>query len=197
MTDLANGSRLTPKHLVQDPASARRTSEFFLPLLVTRCKMVLIEMLEDLPLRGAMPFERAREEELIYVLQRLLDLEVWEDGLRAVAQGESTYFPLLLAPRLTFVSSQGTLGLQLSSRHYWHPLEPIFSIYIQSCSISRRTVARVTCPRSGLPHGMAHQVMTGNFTSPRTSRMRKKVRQRLQTRKAKRRTMLWKWMPGL
>lgn len=51
--------------------------------------MVLIEMLEDLPLRGAMPFERTREEELIYVLQRLLDLEVWEDGLKAVAQGES------------------------------------------------------------------------------------------------------------
>ncbi|GHJ88999.1 hypothetical protein NliqN6_5401 [Naganishia liquefaciens] len=80
---------VTSRHsIVEDPASARRTSEFFLPLLVTRCKMVLIEMLEDLPLRGAMPFERAREEELIYVLQRLLDLEVWEDGLRAVAQGQ-------------------------------------------------------------------------------------------------------------
>lgn len=48
--------------------------------------MSLIEFLEDLPLRGAMPFERVREDEVVYVLQRLLDLEVWEDGLKAVTQ---------------------------------------------------------------------------------------------------------------
>lgn len=46
--------------------------------------MALVEFLEDLPLRGAMPFERVREDEVVYVLQRLLDLEVWEDGLKAV-----------------------------------------------------------------------------------------------------------------
>jgi hypothetical protein len=73
---------------VDDPTSARRTAGFFLPFLVTRCKMTLIEFLEDLPLRGAMPFERVREDEVVYVLQRLLDLEVWEDGLQAVTQWE-------------------------------------------------------------------------------------------------------------
>lgn len=74
--------------IVDDPASARRTAGFFLPFLVARCKMALIEFLEDLPLRGAMPFERVREDEVVYVLQRLLDLEVWEDGLKAVTQWE-------------------------------------------------------------------------------------------------------------
>jgi hypothetical protein len=50
--------------------------------------------LDELPLRGAMPFERVREEELVYILQRLLDLQVWEDGLRAVmtADGKSGLF---------------------------------------------------------------------------------------------------------
>ncbi|KAJ9096967.1 hypothetical protein QFC20_006328 [Naganishia adeliensis] len=80
---------VTSRHaIVDDPASARRTAGFFLPFLVARCKMALIEFLEDLPLRGAMPFERVREDEVVYVLQRLLDLEVWEDGLKAVTQWE-------------------------------------------------------------------------------------------------------------
>jgi hypothetical protein len=72
--------------------------------------MVLIEMLEDLPLRGAMPFERAREDELIYVLQRLLDLEVWEDGLKAVAQGESESTGALSVHVLIYISIEGNTG---------------------------------------------------------------------------------------
>jgi hypothetical protein len=72
--------------------------------------MVLIEMLEDLPLRGAMPFERAREDELIYVLRRLLDLEVWEDGLKAVAQGESEFAGALSVHVLIYISVQGNAG---------------------------------------------------------------------------------------
>ncbi|KAJ9092821.1 hypothetical protein QFC21_006697 [Naganishia friedmannii] len=76
---------------VDDVPSARRTAGFFLPLLVSRCKAALMGYLDELPLRGAMPFERIREEELVYILQRLLDLQVWEDGLRAVMTADGTH----------------------------------------------------------------------------------------------------------
>lgn len=61
--------------------------------------------LDELPLRGAMPFERVREEELVYILQRLLDLQVWEDGLRAVmtADGKSGLFGRFVWAWLTLV----------------------------------------------------------------------------------------------
>ncbi|KAJ9101495.1 hypothetical protein QFC19_005146 [Naganishia cerealis] len=59
--------------------------------VVSRCKATLMGYLDELPLRGAMPFERVREEELVYILQRLLDLKVWEDGLRAVMTANGTH----------------------------------------------------------------------------------------------------------
>ncbi|KAJ9119007.1 hypothetical protein QFC22_003496 [Naganishia vaughanmartiniae] len=77
--------------VVDDVQSARRTAGFFLPLLVSRCKASLMGYLDELSLRGAIPFERIREEELVYILQRLLDLQVWEDGLRAVMTADGTH----------------------------------------------------------------------------------------------------------
>jgi hypothetical protein len=48
-----------------------------LPLLLARCKTALNDFLTEAPLRGNYPFPRIVEEELVYLLQKLLELQLW------------------------------------------------------------------------------------------------------------------------
>jgi hypothetical protein len=55
-----------------------------LPLLIRRCRSVLAGYLSAASLRGNYPFERVREEELVYVLHELLELELWAGSFSAL-----------------------------------------------------------------------------------------------------------------
>ncbi|KAI0690366.1 hypothetical protein BC835DRAFT_1365030 [Cytidiella melzeri] len=70
--------------VAQDQLPARkRVAALSLPALLKRCKSTLVTFIADEALRGSLPFPRAREEELLYVLKGLLHLRLWPGSLWA------------------------------------------------------------------------------------------------------------------
>ncbi|GAA5873054.1 hypothetical protein JCM1840_007309 [Sporobolomyces johnsonii] len=65
-----------------------RVAALCLPSLLNRCAAVIKTYVADAPLRGKMPFPRIRQEELAYVLQKLLATRLREGTLWASAQPE-------------------------------------------------------------------------------------------------------------
>ncbi|KAF8151507.1 hypothetical protein B0H34DRAFT_664561 [Crassisporium funariophilum] len=63
--------------------SRRRLAALNLSSLLNRCHTTLVGYVADESLRGNLPFPRAREEELIYVLRKLLELRLWSGSLWA------------------------------------------------------------------------------------------------------------------
>ncbi|KAI5120993.1 hypothetical protein M0805_000454 [Coniferiporia weirii] len=61
----------------------RRVAALSLPTLLHRCQTALLSYLADEALRGSYPFPRIREEELVYVLKKLLSLRLWSGSLWA------------------------------------------------------------------------------------------------------------------
>ncbi|KAH9940033.1 uncharacterized protein BXZ73DRAFT_43028 [Epithele typhae] len=61
----------------------RRIAALSIPSLLERCRMTLVSYVADESLRGNLPFPRAREEELLYVLRKLLDLRLWPGSMWA------------------------------------------------------------------------------------------------------------------
>ncbi|KAI0700224.1 hypothetical protein C8T65DRAFT_790748 [Cerioporus squamosus] len=64
-------------------AARRRIAALSLPSLLERCRMTLVGYVADESLRGNLPFPRVREEELLYVLRKLLALKLWPGTLWA------------------------------------------------------------------------------------------------------------------
>ncbi|BGP27996.1 Endocytosis and vacuole integrity protein [Rhodotorula toruloides] len=64
----------------------RRLAALSVPSLVNRCAAIIKIYIADAPLRGKMPFPRIRQEELIYVLQRLSTLRLAPNTLWAATQ---------------------------------------------------------------------------------------------------------------
>ncbi|KAH9013194.1 hypothetical protein EDB84DRAFT_1533406 [Lactarius hengduanensis] len=64
-------------------ASRRRIAALSLPALIGRCRTTLAGYVADERLRGNLPFPRVREEELLYVLHKLLELRLWPGSLWA------------------------------------------------------------------------------------------------------------------
>ncbi|PIL34637.1 hypothetical protein GSI_03416 [Ganoderma sinense ZZ0214-1] len=63
--------------------SRRRIAALSLSSLLERCRMTLVGYVADESLRGNLPFPRAREEELLYVMRKLLALRLWPGTLWA------------------------------------------------------------------------------------------------------------------
>jgi hypothetical protein len=81
-----------------------------LPSLLNRCRTTLLAFVADEPLRGSMPFprfglchlphsdpcisncNRAREEELLYILVKLLQLRLWPGSLWAALSDDPTQY---------------------------------------------------------------------------------------------------------
>ncbi|KAI0086033.1 guanine nucleotide exchange factor in Golgi transport N-terminal-domain-containing protein [Irpex rosettiformis] len=61
----------------------KRVAALSIPALLKRCKITLVTFIADEALRGGLPFPRAREEELLYVLKGLLQLRLWPGSLWA------------------------------------------------------------------------------------------------------------------
>lgn len=75
----------------QEP-SRRRLAALSLPSLLTRCRTVMMGYVADEALRGNLPFPRAREDELLYVLRKLLELRLWPGSLWAAMSEEPSSF---------------------------------------------------------------------------------------------------------
>ncbi|KAG6906753.1 hypothetical protein DXG01_012283, partial [Tephrocybe rancida] len=63
--------------------SRRRLAALSIPSLLNRCQATLVGFVADEALRGHLPFPRAREQELLYVLRKLLELKLWPGSLWA------------------------------------------------------------------------------------------------------------------
>ncbi|KAH7100328.1 hypothetical protein BKA62DRAFT_706688 [Auriculariales sp. MPI-PUGE-AT-0066] len=64
-------------------AARQRLTVLALPQLIRRCQKVLTSYVADDALRGNMPFPRAREEEILHTLRKLLDLKLWPGAFLA------------------------------------------------------------------------------------------------------------------
>ncbi|RDB21958.1 Protein MON2 [Hypsizygus marmoreus] len=81
-------SKTTSDHAI----SRRRLAALSIPSLLNRCQTTLVGYVADESLRGNLPFPRAREHELLYVLRKLLELKLWPGSLWAsVSDNPSKY----------------------------------------------------------------------------------------------------------
>ncbi|EAU83566.2 hypothetical protein CC1G_07939 [Coprinopsis cinerea okayama7 len=72
--------------------SRRRLAALSLPSLLNRCRTTLVSYVADESLRGSLPFPRAREEELLYVLRKLHSLRLWPGSLWAAVSDDPTKY---------------------------------------------------------------------------------------------------------
>ncbi|TFK22523.1 hypothetical protein FA15DRAFT_757922 [Coprinopsis marcescibilis] len=86
--------------------SRRRLAALSAPALLKRCHATLVSYVADESLRGNMPFPRAREEELIYVLSKLQTLRLWPGSLWSALSDNPTKYS---------ASQPNALELELSS----------------------------------------------------------------------------------
>ncbi|KAJ7659408.1 guanine nucleotide exchange factor in Golgi transport N-terminal-domain-containing protein [Mycena rosella] len=75
----------------QEPAR-RRLAALSLPALLSRCRTVMVGYVADEALRGNLPFPRAREDELLYVLRKLIELRLWPGSLWAALSDQPSAF---------------------------------------------------------------------------------------------------------
>jgi hypothetical protein len=138
----------------QEP-SRRRLAALSLPSLLSRCRTVMVGYVADAALRGNLPFPRAREDELLYVLRKLLELRLWpgslwaalseEPSTHAVVQPGTSSYSLLSCPSLTiFAAIDATLSPSLliadavkrsSVAHLFH----FYPVLCEIASIPRKT----------------------------------------------------------
>ncbi|GAA5936680.1 hypothetical protein JCM1841_000223 [Sporobolomyces salmonicolor] len=105
----------------------RRVAALCLPSLLNRCAAVIMTYVADAPLRGKMPFPRIRQEELTYVLQKLLATRLREGTLWASAQPEpstAVAWPLQLDTSLPLpvLIRSALLRSPLAHLYELHPL---------------------------------------------------------------------------
>ncbi|CAL1702898.1 unnamed protein product [Somion occarium] len=72
--------------------SRKRVAALSVPSLLNRCRTTLVSYVADEALRGTMPFPRIREEELLYVLRKLLELRLWPGILWAALSDSPTNY---------------------------------------------------------------------------------------------------------
>ncbi|KAF9074107.1 hypothetical protein BDP27DRAFT_1399717 [Rhodocollybia butyracea] len=70
--------------------SRKRLAALSLPALMNRCRTTMIRYVADEALRGNLPFPRAREDELLYVLRKLRELRLWPGSLWAALSSDPT-----------------------------------------------------------------------------------------------------------
>ncbi|KNF01720.1 hypothetical protein PSTG_05148 [Puccinia striiformis f. sp. tritici PST-78] len=62
-------------------AEHKRVASIWLPILLTRCIAAIRAYLVDAPIRGTVPFDRLRDEEITYILRQLLTHDLWGGSL--------------------------------------------------------------------------------------------------------------------
>ncbi|KAJ7449990.1 hypothetical protein B0H11DRAFT_323334 [Mycena galericulata] len=121
----------------QEP-SRRRLAALSLPSLMTRCRTVMVGYVADEALRGNLPFPRAREDELLYVLRKLLELRLWPGSLWAALSEQPTAFAVE-QPAIDATLSPSLLIADAVKRSSVAHLFHFYPVLCEIASIPRKT----------------------------------------------------------
>ncbi|KAL6306601.1 hypothetical protein BKA93DRAFT_729312 [Sparassis latifolia] len=118
--------------------SRKRVAALSLPSLLERCRITLVSYVADEALRGNLPFPRAREEELLYVLQKLLALQLWPGTLwAALSDSPSKY--CIDQPKIDQSLETSKLIADVVKRSSKAPLFHFYPVLCEIVSIPRKT----------------------------------------------------------
>ncbi|KAI0668157.1 hypothetical protein C8Q78DRAFT_980256 [Trametes maxima] len=118
--------------------SRKRIAALSLPSLLERCRMTLVAYVADESLRGNLPFPRIREEELLYVLQKLLALKLWSGTLWAALSDSPSAYSVeqpLVAQTLSPSALIADAVKRSTKAHLFH----FYPILCEIVSIPRKT----------------------------------------------------------
>ncbi|OCH93573.1 hypothetical protein OBBRIDRAFT_885401 [Obba rivulosa] len=121
----------------QIPARRRVAALSIAPLL-ERCRMTLVEFVADESLRGNLPFPRVREEELLYVLQKLHVLRLWPGTLWAALSASPSAFSVE-QPAVDTTLEPAQLIADTIKRSTIAHLFHFYPIFCEIVSIPRKT----------------------------------------------------------
>ncbi|KAF8656137.1 hypothetical protein AX16_002739 [Volvariella volvacea WC 439] len=119
--------------------SRRRLAVLNLASLLNRCRSTLLSFIADEALRGNLPFPRAREDEVLYVLRKLLELKLWQGSLWAALSDNPTKYATEQPPIDTTLTPTSALISDAIKRS---PVAHLFHFYPMFCEIAalpRRT----------------------------------------------------------
>ncbi|KAG5638067.1 hypothetical protein H0H81_002035 [Sphagnurus paluster] len=129
--------------------SRRRLAALSIPSLLNRCRTALVGYVADEALRGSLPFPRAREQELLYVLRKLLELKLWHGSLWAgISEDPSKYAVEQPVIDTSFNPTQliADAVKRSSVAHLFH----FYPVLCEIASIPRKTPsAWVVAPQTG------------------------------------------------
>ncbi|KAF8345051.1 hypothetical protein F5887DRAFT_1282803 [Amanita rubescens] len=125
----------------ENELSRRRLATLTLPSLLNRCRAALVDYVADECLRGNVPFPRAVEEELLYVLRKLLELQLWPGTLWAALSYNPTQNsiqqPIMASADATPSLLVADAVKRSSVAHLFH----FYSVLVEIASKPRRTPA--------------------------------------------------------
>lgn len=127
----------------ENELSRRRLATLSLPSLLNRCRAALVDYVADEALRGHVPFPRAVEEELLYVLRKLLELRLWPGTLWAALSSNPTQNAIRQPSVIEVMASEDATPSLLvadavkrsSVAHLFH----FYSVLVEIASKPRRT----------------------------------------------------------
>ncbi|KAF9445437.1 hypothetical protein P691DRAFT_805683 [Macrolepiota fuliginosa MF-IS2] len=123
----------------QDP-SLKRLAALSIPSLLNRCRSTLVGYITDESLRGNLPFPRAREDELLYVLQKLLSNRLWPGSLWAALSDDPTKYAIEQpAVDTSILTSPSEIMADAAKRSSAAILFHFYSALCEIASIPRRT----------------------------------------------------------
>ncbi|KAF7340848.1 Protein MON2 [Mycena sanguinolenta] len=129
----------------QEP-SRRRLAALSLPSLLARCRTVMVGYVADEALRGNLPFPRAREDELLYVLRKLLELRLWPGSFWAAMSEEPSSFAVE-QPAIDASLSPSLLIADAVKRSSIAHLFHFYPVLCEIASTPRKTPSTWVLPR--------------------------------------------------
>ncbi|KAG6844369.1 hypothetical protein H0H87_007445 [Tephrocybe sp. NHM501043] len=109
-----------------------------IPSLLNRCQATLVGFVADEALRGHLPFPRAREQELLYVLRKLLDLKLWPGSLWA-GLSDNPSLHAVEQPKIDVLLSPSHLIADAVKRSTAAHLFHFYPVLCEIASIPRKT----------------------------------------------------------
>ncbi|KAL4066352.1 hypothetical protein V8B97DRAFT_2111374 [Scleroderma yunnanense] len=118
--------------------SRKRVAALCLPSLLDRCRAAMVSYIADEALRGNLPFPRVREDELLHILWKLLELRIWPGTLWAAFSDSPTQYSSVqpsIDPTLSPSMLIADIVRRSSVAHLFH----FYAILCEISSIPRQT----------------------------------------------------------
>ncbi|KAJ7242359.1 hypothetical protein B0H12DRAFT_1132442 [Mycena haematopus] len=139
----------------QEP-SRRRLAALSLPSLLIRCRTVMVGYVADEALRGNLPFPRTREDELLYVLRKLLELRLWPGSFWAAMSEQPSSFAVE-QPAIDASLSPSLLIADAVKRSSIAHLFHFYPVLCEIASIPRKTPSTWVLQRAAADKGSSSE----------------------------------------